>query len=142
YKRASLTKMGTGYGGTIPCDDVKAGLMRYYIQGFDAAGDPMALSGDPKRPYVVHLRQTIGGLGPSLPGQPPPRSCSAGESGATSDEPSTTESTPPETKDASEYARFWVGVAGSFDLQTLPPVEDSCKLSQRGFQQSGYYCVT
>ncbi len=67
--------MGTGWGGEIPCDAVTKGVMRYWVQGFDDGGDPVASSGDPKHPYTVAIKDDIEGEAPHLPGQPAPKSC-------------------------------------------------------------------
>lgn len=75
YKPLELQKMGSGYGGLIPCADVTVGTMRYYVQGYSEANDPIAASGNRNKPYMVVIRPRISGPGPSLPGQPPPESC-------------------------------------------------------------------
>jgi hypothetical protein len=51
-----LHRVGGAWEGVIPCADVTRGMMRYWIQGFDAAGDPIANSGDPKHPFTVSIK--------------------------------------------------------------------------------------
>jgi hypothetical protein len=75
YKRVELARVAGGWGGLIPCEAVTAGVMRYYIQGFDRSGEPILNSGDPKHPFSVSIRATLKGTPPSLPGQRPPSAC-------------------------------------------------------------------
>jgi hypothetical protein len=75
WKPLELQKMGSGYGGQIPCKDVTQGTMSYYIQGFNAGNDPVATSGSRNKPYTVPIRSQITGPPPALPGQSPPKQC-------------------------------------------------------------------
>ncbi len=167
YKRASLTPVGNGWGGVIPCADVTQGLMRYYVQGFDASGEPILNSGDPRRPYTVPIRASITAPPPSLPGQSPPKRCGEGEgeeAAAAEEAPKKPDGKTCEADDecasgtcsggrcgapkareggAADYARFWVGVAGSLDLVSLPSASDACKLGPTGqiLNSAGYACT-
>jgi hypothetical protein len=76
WKPVDLPKLGDGWGGLIPCKDVMQGPMQYYVQGFNAANDPVATSGSRNKPYTVPVKPTIAGPPPSLPGQEPPKQCS------------------------------------------------------------------
>jgi len=77
WKPLDLKKSGdTGWGGLIPCKDVTSGVMAYYIQGFNAANDPVATSGSRNKPFSVPVKNTIAGEPPSLPGQEAPKQCS------------------------------------------------------------------
>ena len=69
--------MDTGYGGLIPCKDVTEGTMQYYVQGYGTSDDPVASSGSRSKPYSVPIKRELSGvgLGPSLPGQEPPKQC-------------------------------------------------------------------
>jgi hypothetical protein len=49
--------------------------MSYYIQGFNAANDPVATSGSRSKPYTVPVKSQITGPPPALPGQEPPKQC-------------------------------------------------------------------
>jgi hypothetical protein len=71
-----LNKMGSAWGGLLPCDVVTLGAMQYWLQGFDQRGEPVALSGDPKNPYTVPIRDEISSEPPHLPGKPAPLTCS------------------------------------------------------------------
>ncbi len=75
WKPVDLAKMGTGFGGLIPCKDVAQGTMSYYIQGFNAGNDPVATSGSRNKPYTVPVKAQITGPAPSLPGQDAPKQC-------------------------------------------------------------------
>jgi hypothetical protein len=153
WKRMDLKKMGSGWGGTVPCADVTSGVMRYWIQGFDDGGDPIAGSGDPKHPYTVPIREDIAGDAPHLPGKSAPKSCTEdsdcppGLPGCDKEEDNTPD-TEAETEKAQEepgkgYARVWVGIAGSLDLLQLPAGDDLCKLSNTAapLNSANYYCT-
>ncbi len=76
WKPVELKKSGdTGWAGLIPCKDVTQGTMTYYIQGFNAANDPVATSGSRNKPFSVPVKTQIAGDPPALPGQDPPKQC-------------------------------------------------------------------
>src|SRR5215472_12157998 len=75
FKTVELSKTGNGWGGTIPCADAQIGDMQYYLQGFNAANDPVATAGDRNNAYKVSIKKQISGEAPHLPGQPPPTQC-------------------------------------------------------------------
>jgi hypothetical protein len=76
WKTAELKKMGeSGWGGLLPCADVQQGTTQYYVQGFNAANDPVAVGGDRNNPYKVKVTREKVAEPPSLPGQPPPTQC-------------------------------------------------------------------
>ena len=76
WKPLDLKKSGdTGWGAVIPCKDITQGVMTYYIQGFNAANDPVATSGSRNKPFSVPVKNTIAGEPPSLPGQEAPKQC-------------------------------------------------------------------
>ena len=77
WQKVNLGKHGKGWGGVIPCTSVRRGVLRYYVQGFDASGAPVALSGNPKHPFVVPIRRAIASPPPALPGEAPPAKCTA-----------------------------------------------------------------
>ena len=119
WSHVTLKRMGGGWGGVIPCGDVTKGTMRYWIQGFDEGGDPIASSGDPKHPYTVPIRDQLEGEPPHLPNKSPPRACTGGaevaEEPRTREEETTTTEEEPEKIARAEkgaYARFWFGVSG------------------------------
>jgi hypothetical protein len=143
WKRVDLKRMGGGWGGVIPCADVSRGTVRYWIQGFDEAGDPIASSGDPKHPYTVPIRDDITGEAPHLPGKSAPRKC--GEE--TTEEAPTQSEEPPKAKPSQEgkrFARFWVGVSAELpEFMQMPAGDDLCKLTSAALPVNsvGAYCT-
>ncbi len=78
FKPIELKKMGEkGWGALIPCGDVQVGTMQYYIQGFNAENDPIAVAGDRKNTFQVPIKREklTAGEAPHLPGEPPPAAC-------------------------------------------------------------------
>lgn len=155
WSHVDLHRMGNGWGGLIPCGDLAKGTLRYWIQGFDDGGDPVASSGDPKHPYTVPIRDDIASEAPHLPGKPAPKSCSdtsdcpPGMPGCGGDEKESTETeseTPSENEPAAAqpYARFWFGVSGELpEFIQLPAGNDLCKLNSSALpaNSAGMYCT-
>ncbi|MCL2447995.1 MAG: hypothetical protein FWD17_03510, partial [Polyangiaceae bacterium] len=78
WKTLKLKKHGDGFGAVIPCTDVRGGTISYFIQGFDAQNQPVAMSGSRTAPFAVEVkadRNELTGDVPSLPGKPPPAQC-------------------------------------------------------------------
>jgi len=75
WKSLDLPKLDPGYGALIPCKDAAAGLMLYFVQGFNDKNDPVATSGSKKQPYSVPVNAQLVGPAPTLPGQDPPAQC-------------------------------------------------------------------
>jgi hypothetical protein len=77
WQKLELKKMGSGYGGEIPCQAVGSttGDLSYYIQANDAEGDVVASSGTRKAPNRVPIQNEISGEAPHLPGRPAPAKC-------------------------------------------------------------------
>ncbi len=159
WARVDLKHMGTGWGGLIPCTAVTKGALRYWVQGFDDGGDPVASSGDPKHPYTVPIKDDVS-ESPHLPGQSPPKTCGEdtdcppglpgcapeengeekGEGGEGGDEEETPEAAkaPP-----GAYAHWWFGIAGALDFLSLPAGQDVCLLngSAKPANSANYYCT-
>ncbi|HEY8091386.1 MAG TPA: hypothetical protein VIF09_26160, partial [Polyangiaceae bacterium] len=123
WSHVDLHRMGSGWGGLVPCGDVAKGTLRYWIQGFDDGGDPVASSGDPKHSYTVPIRDDIASEAPHLPGKPAPKACSEsndcppGMPGCAGDEkePAETVTESPSEKEPAAtqaFARVWFGVSG------------------------------
>lgn len=141
WKRFDLKKVGDGWGGLVPCGDVTAGTLRYYIQGFDESKESAATNGDARHPYTVEVKDDISGDAPHLPGMKPPKSChessdcppdfpgcsksgaSAGDSGDDNGEASKDDD-----KAKGPFKRVWIGVAGAIDFQSMPSGQDLCRL--------------
>ena len=163
FRRAVLKRVGSGWGGYVPCADVVSGSVRYYIQGFDKDGELAASSGDPNHTFAVPVRASISGDPPSLPGLAPLRKCTDEDVQALNlDEgercqedrqcKSGTCATgrckavqPFEQEEGGgggrPLARFWIGVAGSLDLGFSSAKSDVCAQSG-GVSTSGFWCTT
>lgn len=162
FRRAPLKKMGSGWGGYVPCADVVVGAVTYYIQGFDSAGELVASAGDLRTTFSVPIRETIGGEPPKLPDLAPPSRCSDEElqalnlgegercqedrqcksgscpSGRCKAAPVSDADAPSGPR---QFARIWVGGAGTLDM-TLPPARSNpCALAGNS-SPSGYWCTT
>ncbi len=85
WKTVELKKHEKGYGGLLPCLDVQQGDVTYYLQGFNAANDPVATSGDRNNPYRVKIVAQLNGDAPHLPGVSAPTQCA--DPGAATDCP-------------------------------------------------------
>jgi hypothetical protein len=155
FRRAPLKPIGKGFGGYIPCADVTLGTVVYYIQGFDKSGELVASSGTPKNPFSVVVKETA--TVAALPGQKPPERCGEEDTekldlleGERCQEDRQCKSnqctnghcaapTQPDQNDTGprDWARFWIGIAGSVDFMTLPSKNEVCIAPQ-----SQYFCTT
>ncbi|HEX8796694.1 MAG TPA: hypothetical protein VF765_37340 [Polyangiaceae bacterium] len=164
WARVDLKRMGTGWGGLIPCSAVTKGALRYWVQGFDDGGDPVASSGDPKHPFTVPVVDDVSGEAPHLPGQSPPKACGEDTDcppglpgcapeenneekggGGEGDEGETSEASKPAP---GAYAHWWFGIAGALDLLSLPSGRDVCLLNPpnttnaaKPVNSANYYCT-
>ncbi len=77
FKTIELRRMGSGYGGEVPCSDVRrVGDLAYYIHIYDDASDNVAGGGTTNNPYVVRIVDQVSGSPPHLPNRAPPKQCS------------------------------------------------------------------
>ena len=76
WARVEMKRMGDGWGALVPCAAVQPGVVLYWIQGFDANGEPAASSGDPRLPFSVPVRDAIASEAPHLPGRAAPQALS------------------------------------------------------------------
>ena len=159
WKPLELRKSGErGWSGLLPCADVQQGTTQYYLQGFNAANDPVALGGDRNNAYKVKVKAEKVADPPHLPGQPPPTQCAdtgdcppnfpgcsknaagpaepAGKDGGEFCEEDTDcksnackASTCTELKKKSKAPKVWIGVSGAIDYQFIPSADDVCKLN-------------
>jgi hypothetical protein len=78
WKTLELHKMGTGYGGEVPCMDVgtTTGDFLYYVQATDGGGEVVGTSGSRTAPNKVTIKnEALSGEPPHLPGRAPPSRC-------------------------------------------------------------------
>lgn len=76
YKSLELKKVGKGFGGEIPCEDLSTtGEVRYFFALFDENGEAAGTLGSTKEPYKLTIKRDIEGMPPALPGQKPPEQC-------------------------------------------------------------------
>jgi hypothetical protein len=76
YKSLELKKLGKGFGGEIPCEDVSTtGEVRYFFALFDENGEAAGTLGSTKDPYKLTIKRDIEGVPPALPGLKPPEQC-------------------------------------------------------------------
>jgi len=80
WESLNLEKMGSGFGGLVPCEAVStAGELKYFIIASDDSGTPVGTAGSMKAPYKVAIKNKIKGDRPSLPDKDPPKKCAAVE---------------------------------------------------------------
>ena len=149
YRQMPLPRRDKGWSALVPCADVTRGVMRYYLVGLDAEGNPVASSGDPRRPFFTRIRAPLRGEPPHLPGAPPPTRCSEdeecerGQAGCGMAPAGAVGDAQPESPHAAEgkapFTRLWIGAAASIDFIALPTGNDACKITAQG---SSYYCTT
>ncbi len=76
YKSLELKKMGKGFGGEIPCEDVTTtGEIKYFFALTDESGEAAGTLGTTKDPYKVTIKSEIEGEPPTLPGAKAPDQC-------------------------------------------------------------------
>lgn len=76
YKSVELKKMGKGFGGEIPCEDVTTtGDIKYFFALTDESGEAAGTLGTTKDPYKVTIKSEIEGEAPTLPRQKAPDQC-------------------------------------------------------------------
>ena len=75
FKSVELQKLGTGWGGLIPCTDVVIGTTQYFVQGQNASGDVAATMGNSTHPFKVAIKNKLDDEAPHLPGVSAPAQC-------------------------------------------------------------------
>lgn len=76
YKSLDLKKMGKGFGGEIPCEDVTTtGDIKYFFALTDESGEAAGTLGTTKDPFKVTIKSEIDGEPPANPGQKAPDQC-------------------------------------------------------------------
>ncbi|HEY2510829.1 MAG TPA: hypothetical protein VGI39_08235 [Polyangiaceae bacterium] len=75
WKTLEMKPMDKAWGAEIPCLDVVGGDILYYVQGFNAANDPVATSGDRNNPFKTTAKANFSGDLPHFPGKAAPSQC-------------------------------------------------------------------
>lgn len=81
YTEVRMTAMGqqfhlpSGYGAEIPCEDVFPPRVEYYVQAIDQSNTSNGGAGTDAQPLQIPVVETRTYPAPTLPGQPPPRTC-------------------------------------------------------------------
>jgi hypothetical protein len=146
WREMALERVGSGWGGVIPCADVTLGTMRYFIEGFDALGARVAVGGDALHPFELPVRPAISSEAAHLPGAAPPKSCAEAAPFAPTLEAEQAQPPPHHQETARpRLRRFWFGVAGAVDFMNMPAGDDLCRrnvASGRPINANNLYCTT
>ena len=128
--------------------------MRYWVQGFDDGGDPVAAPAIPSTHTRWPSRTTSRATRRTCPARPPPRAaaedteCPPGLPGcAPEEETKGGETEAPE--EAAEkpapgaYVHWWFGLSGALDFLSMPAGNNVCLLNQQAqpANSQGYYCT-
>ena len=68
-------RLASGYGAMIPCEDVFPPKVSYYVEAYSSSGDANGHAGSAEAPLEVPVVELRHYPAPTLPGQPPPRTC-------------------------------------------------------------------
>ncbi|MAC25225.1 MAG: hypothetical protein CMH59_01830 [Myxococcales bacterium] len=79
FCRMEMQRLSGGYGVEIPCAEVMAPRVQYYIVAFDRDGAPMGFAGSAEEPFSVPIVTDRTQPPPALPGQAPPQQCTESE---------------------------------------------------------------
>lgn len=79
FTRVQMTPIAEGFGFEIPCADVFAPHVQYYIAAFGADGAPVGFAGTQQSPVTVPVVTARTGPPPALPGRSPPETCAEQE---------------------------------------------------------------
>jgi hypothetical protein len=75
FRRVLMERMSGGFGFEIPCADVFAPSLQYYLVAYDESDTPLGYSGTADRPISVRIVSTRSQPPPALPGRAPPEQC-------------------------------------------------------------------
>ncbi len=79
FRAVEMRRMAGGFGLELPCGEVMAPRVEYYLEAFDNEGNQMGLAGSAEQPFSVDVVSVLSGAAPSLPGQPAPTQCTDNE---------------------------------------------------------------
>jgi hypothetical protein len=76
WSSVTMSKQGEGFSAEIPCSATGAeGDVEYFLEAFGEDGESVAREGSRKEPHVVHVRKSLEGDAPHLPGAAAPDRC-------------------------------------------------------------------
>ena len=75
FRRVEMERVGRGHGVEVPCNEVFAGTVAYYIVAFARDGNPLGFAGSQSAPIEVNIVTTRTSAAPALPGRAPPEQC-------------------------------------------------------------------
>ncbi len=79
FRRMDMQRVTGGFGVELPCADMMAPRVQYYIVAFDPSGAPMGFAGSAEEPFSVPIVASRTQPAPALPGQAPPEQCTENE---------------------------------------------------------------
>lgn len=79
FRRLEMRRMTGGFGLELPCQEVMAPRIQYYIVAFDSDENPIGFSGSEQEPVAVPIVSSRNEPPPALPGAPPPEQCTETE---------------------------------------------------------------
>ncbi|MBP9113883.1 MAG: hypothetical protein KBF88_13815, partial [Polyangiaceae bacterium] len=170
WKLLELHRISKGWGVSVPCDDVVQGNLLYFVQGYNAGGEAVALGGDKSNPFKVQIKNgSPDADAPHLPGEDAPAQCAEKQDcppgfpcdksskkggGATCEEDSECETgTCKEGSCTSPSGRtkIWLGLNVGADLYFLGGEQNVCALETSKdapagtaltpLNPTGYYCI-
>jgi hypothetical protein len=77
-KSSLMAQTADGFTYMIPCEDVFAPKVEYFVLAFDAEGNRIGNAGTPENPVTVPIVSRRSQPAPSLPGEAPPAQCGGG----------------------------------------------------------------
>ncbi|MDW8245422.1 MAG: hypothetical protein RMJ84_02485 [Sandaracinaceae bacterium] len=75
FQRVEMNRVAQGFGFEIPCTEVLAPEITYYIVAFGADGSPIGFAGSQTTPFRVPIVTKRTQVAPALPGRAPPEPC-------------------------------------------------------------------
>lgn len=75
FRSVEMRRMEGGFGLELPCAEVMAPRVSYYIEAFDEDGERMGTAGTSESPFAVEVVSFRTMPAPALPGQPAPEQC-------------------------------------------------------------------
>ncbi len=75
FRQVEMRRMEGGYGLELPCAEIMAPVVSYYVVARGDDGETMGTAGDANTPFSVQIVSERTMPPPALPGAPPPEQC-------------------------------------------------------------------